>query len=189
MCKNILENFLDNDQSLAPAVLRYLLLHWPHLNMHKEVLFLTKVLRVLRRVCGGKNTPLFMRPMMDPCLRMVAHCLTSPHHLVANRALSFLGIEVTFQNPVSALTVRGCVAAQSRHRTSRSGFGSSRQIWTTHEVTLLHSCNLDTTCTHRLVRHRYRAQECDCVVVHDEPPVPMRSPAHSFWIDIKIFLK
>ena len=88
-------------------MLRYLLLHWPHLNIHKEVLFLTKILRVLRRVCGGKTTPLFMRPMMDPCLRMVARCLTSPNHLVANRALSFLGIEVIFHNRVSALPARG----------------------------------------------------------------------------------
>lgn len=74
--------FVEKDNKLADTVIRGLLKYWPITNSSKEVMFLSEMEEVLE----ATQLPEFQRCMV-PMFRRIAHCLSSSHFQVAERAL------------------------------------------------------------------------------------------------------
>lgn len=74
--------FVEKDCKLADTVIRGLLKYWPVTNSSKEVMFLGE----LEEILEATQPPDFQRCMV-PLFRRIAHCLTSLHFQVAERAL------------------------------------------------------------------------------------------------------
>ncbi|XP_057484812.1 serine/threonine protein phosphatase 2A 57 kDa regulatory subunit B' theta isoform-like isoform X1 [Actinidia eriantha] len=74
--------FVEKDCKLADTVIRGLLKYWPVTNSSKEVMFLGE----LEEVLEATQPPEFQRCMV-PLFRQIAHCLSSSHFQVAERAL------------------------------------------------------------------------------------------------------
>lgn len=74
--------FVEKDCKLADTVIRGLLKYWPITNSSKEVMFLGE----LEEVLEATQAPEFQRCMV-PLFRRIAHCLSSSHFQVAERAL------------------------------------------------------------------------------------------------------
>ncbi|CAN4124058.1 unnamed protein product [Withania somnifera] len=74
--------FVEKDCKLADTVIRGLLRYWPVTNSSKEVMFLGE----LEEILEATQPPDFQRCMV-PLFRRIAHCLTSLHFQVAERAL------------------------------------------------------------------------------------------------------
>lgn len=74
--------FVEKDCKLADTVIRGLLRYWPVTNSSKEVMFLGE----LEEILEATQPPDFQRCMV-PLFRRIAHCLTSLHFQVSERAL------------------------------------------------------------------------------------------------------
>ncbi|KAK6922349.1 Protein phosphatase 2A, regulatory B subunit, B56 [Dillenia turbinata] len=84
LCYCIMQ-FLEKDSSLADTIIRGLLKYWPVTSSSKEVLFLSELEEVLEMT----QLPEF-HSCMIPLFRQLAHCLSSFHFQVAERALFLL---------------------------------------------------------------------------------------------------
>ncbi|XP_059316382.1 serine/threonine protein phosphatase 2A 57 kDa regulatory subunit B' theta isoform-like [Lycium ferocissimum] len=74
--------FVEKDCKLADTVIRGLLKYWPVTNSSKEVMFLGELEEILEA-----TQPSDFQRCMVPMFRRIAHCLTSLHFQVAERAL------------------------------------------------------------------------------------------------------
>ncbi|KAJ6318872.1 hypothetical protein OIU76_014264 [Salix suchowensis] len=74
--------FVEKDCKLTDTVIRGLLKYWPITSSSKEVMFLSELEEVLEA-----TQPAEFQRCMAPLFRQVAHCLSSSHFQVAERAL------------------------------------------------------------------------------------------------------
>ncbi|OCT84011.1 hypothetical protein XELAEV_18022149mg [Xenopus laevis] len=76
--------FLEKDSSLTEHVIRGLLKYWPKTCTQKEVMFLGELEEILDVI-----EPSQFVKIQEPLFKQIAHCVSSPHFQVAERALYF----------------------------------------------------------------------------------------------------
>ncbi|NP_001146050.1 Serine/threonine protein phosphatase 2A 57 kDa regulatory subunit B' kappa isoform [Zea mays] len=74
--------FIEKDPELASPVIIGLLRYWPITNCQKEVMFLSEIEEILEATSQAE-----FQKCMAPLFRRIAHCITSAHFQVAERAL------------------------------------------------------------------------------------------------------
>ncbi|KAL6610620.1 hypothetical protein ACP70R_040589 [Stipagrostis hirtigluma subsp. patula] len=74
--------FLEKEPKLASSVIIGLLRYWPITNSQKEVMFLSEIEEILE-----STSQVEFQKCMVPLFRRIAHCITSSHFQVAERAL------------------------------------------------------------------------------------------------------
>ncbi|XP_066360716.1 serine/threonine protein phosphatase 2A 57 kDa regulatory subunit B' kappa isoform [Miscanthus floridulus] len=74
--------FIEKDPKLASSVIIGLLRYWPITNCQKEVMFLSEIEEILESTSQAE-----FQKCMVPLFRRIAHCITSSHFQVAERAL------------------------------------------------------------------------------------------------------
>ncbi|XVF56520.1 hypothetical protein PTKIN_Ptkin06aG0127700 [Pterospermum kingtungense] len=87
-----IEKFVETDCKLAETVLQGMLRHWPVAGSSREYFFLDGVERVLL-----ETKPHVFQQLIIPLFHRIATCLSSPHHMVAEKGLSLFKIHGNIQ--------------------------------------------------------------------------------------------